>query len=218
MAAEAAANGRDVWAERGLLKITPELGFAALQTLLDDGVASAAVLPIDWPRFAASLPPGGDASFFAAVVRPVPAAAPVASRAAALRAVPAGQRRDVLRDQLAAQALHVLGLVPGTPVDARAPLKEIGLDSLMAVELRNTLAHAFGLTLPVTLLFDHPTLDALAAHLARRLDLDVEVSPSPVVDDTAAAEARVAIGALSDAEAEALLLAELDAAPPGAAR
>ena len=63
MAADAAAHGRDVWAERGLLKITPDAGVCArCETLLDDGVASAAVLPIDWPRFAASLPAGGDAS------------------------------------------------------------------------------------------------------------------------------------------------------------
>ena len=86
MAAEAAANGRDVWAERGLLTITPELGFAALQTLLDDGVASAAVLPIDWPRFAASLPPGGDASFFAAVA----AAGPGSRAGGVARGRPAG--------------------------------------------------------------------------------------------------------------------------------
>ena len=69
------------------------------------------------------------------------------------------------------------------------PLKEIGLDSLMAVELRNALTRSLGQPLPATLLFDHPTLDALAAHLAQRLDLDAEVSPSPVADDAAAAEA-----------------------------
>ena len=72
--------------------------------------------------------------------------------------------------------------------------RTIGLDSLMAVELRNALARAFGQTLPVTLLFDHPTLDALAAHLARRSISTPRSARRRCVHDTAAAEARVAIG------------------------
>jgi acyl carrier protein len=139
-----------------------------------------------------------------------------------LRALRAEKHRDGLRTQLALQVVQVLGLVPGTPLDARVPLKETGLDSLMAVELRNALAHAFGRPLPVTLLFDHPTLDALATHLTKLLGLDAEadadVAAPAAAEASAATQARADVQALSDAEAEALLLAELDAAPPGAPR
>ena len=56
----------------------------------------------------------------------------------------------------------VLGVAP----PASQPLMEAGLDSLGAVELRNALSAAFGAELGPTVTFDHPTLSALAAHLA----------------------------------------------------
>ena len=55
-----------------------------------------------------------------------------------------GQRRQALIAYLAERALHALGLDATTPIEPRVPLKELGLDSLMAVELRNSLARSGG--------------------------------------------------------------------------
>ncbi len=212
----AAGAAQAAWSARGLGAMDADGGMARLERLLREGATQAAVLPIAWNRFLATLPAGVDRSFFGSLAAgAAPASQRVADPAATLttrwRTLPAGERRDAMLHDLAQQALQVLGLGADTPLDARRALKDAGLDSLMAVELRNLLARATDTSLPATLLFDHPTLDALADFLMRKLDL-LPVAAPPVASD-----AQRALAALSDAEAEAQLLAELEAGP-GAAR
>ena len=140
--------------------------------------------------------------------------------------MPAGQRRHAFTDYLRERALQVLGLPSSTPLDAKAPVKECGLDSLMAVELRNLLTRALARPLPATLLFDYPTLEALADYLLRLLEMSVQsgapsVSPAALQGPSpmqalrgplATAEEKL-LRSLSDAEAEVLLLEELDGGP-----
>lgn len=59
----------------------------------------------------------------------------------------------------------VLGYPDGDALPVGKPLTDLGFDSLMAVQLRNALTTATGLWLPATVVFDHPTADALARHL-----------------------------------------------------
>ena len=60
----------------------------------------------------------------------------------------------------------VLGLAGAAAVPASQPLKELGLDSLMAVEVRNRLSARAETTLPATLVFDYPTPEAIAKLLS----------------------------------------------------
>jgi len=88
---------------------------------------------------------------------------------AALLAARVVERPLLLRDELTRQLAALLGLPAGTRVEPKRALRDLGLDSLLSVSLRNELAATLGLDLPSTLLFDYPTLDALSAFLLDQL-------------------------------------------------
>ncbi|MFD8708749.1 SDR family NAD(P)-dependent oxidoreductase, partial [Kitasatospora sp. NPDC059648] len=74
-----------------------------------------------------------------------------------------------LLDFLGRHIATVLGHDPSAAIDPESSFKDLGFDSLTAVELRNTLSKAVGIRLPATLTFDHPTPGAIARHLREEL-------------------------------------------------
>ncbi|MGW1506614.1 amino acid adenylation domain-containing protein [Streptomyces mirabilis] len=78
-------------------------------------------------------------------------------------------RLSTLTDLVRAEAAVVLGAADSNQPGVSQAFKEVGFDSLMAVELRNRLTAAIGVALPATTIFDHPTPDAVARHLLDQL-------------------------------------------------
>ncbi|WP_406365863.1 type I polyketide synthase [Streptomyces sp. NBC_01546] len=122
-----------------------------------------------------------------------PAGDGLARRLAALGAT---ERRRTLLDLVATQVAAVLGHASADAVGADRAFKELGFDSLAAVELRNALNSATGLRLPVTLVFDYPTARAVAEYL------DTEFGGS---EPEAAPEQPAAPAGLSDDEPIAIV-------------
>ncbi len=79
--------------------------------------------------------------------------------------------------------------LPPARVDVNKPFRALGLDSLMALELRNRLEADLGLKLSATLVFNHPTVAALAPHLAECMGIPLEAPEATPVAVTAGEEA-----------------------------
>ena len=203
---------------RGMGLISSEDGCLALEEILVAARTQIVAVPADWERYVESLPsqippPLLEAVLGRAAARSHAATPPreAASLSVELAALPKSGRLAGVRSFVERQAAQALGLAGGKAFDPQQPLQELGLDSLMSVELRNAMAAALGCSLSATLLFDYPTIDALARYLAHDiLALDIEDSPKPASSGTDSNAAHSDIALMTEAEAESLLLAELD--------
>ncbi|MFF3852969.1 SDR family NAD(P)-dependent oxidoreductase [Micromonospora sp. NPDC002575] len=112
---------------------------------------------------------------------PLRGLAGVRARRSAAGAAPAGgfrdriadatdaERRRLVEELVTGQVAEVLGYATAVAVGPGQSFTELGFDSLTAVDLRNRLTARTGLTLPATLVFDHPTPEALTGHLVAQL-------------------------------------------------
>jgi NADPH:quinone reductase-like Zn-dependent oxidoreductase/acyl carrier protein len=101
----------------------------------------------------------------ASATRPTPAVVPSSSDLLdRLQSASPEEQRRLLTDSVRQHVARTVALTPAdVPVDK--PLSELGLDSLMAVELRNSLSGAMGQTLPATLAFQYPTVEGIVGYL-----------------------------------------------------
>jgi NADPH:quinone reductase-like Zn-dependent oxidoreductase/SAM-dependent methyltransferase/NADP-dependent 3-hydroxy acid dehydrogenase YdfG len=199
-------------AGQGIRGMRPEDGLAALEAVMAGGASQVMVAPMDWAVFLSRLP-GGPPSLLRDVARRTHAAAVAAAPAhpardlrADLEAAAPAKRHALLRDHIADRTRRVLGLDAGQTVDVLRPLKELGIDSLMAVELRNLLKSDLALDggLPATLVFDYPTVDGIAHFLARDV-LGLEAPPLTAAAEPASATVLNRVEDLSDEEVDRLL-------------
>jgi myxalamid-type polyketide synthase MxaC len=155
---------------RGFAMIPLDAGVAALLDLMGGTLAQVAVLP----RPRRTMPRG-----------PVDGAVMSSEPNMTMRLTSAGEaeRPALLADLVAEHLAQVLGLREGQALDRAAAFSDVGMDSLMLIELRNRLQRVLQLNLSSTIAFDYPTVERLSAYLDRRL------APA---EDTAQGDAKIA--------------------------
>ncbi|HEY8987367.1 MAG TPA: SDR family NAD(P)-dependent oxidoreductase, partial [Streptomyces sp.] len=158
----------------GLPPMAPHLALAALREAVGRSVPAVVVADADWAAFGPAFTALRPSPLLGAVLpaRPVADAGPVAAGVPAaerLARLPEAERSVFLTELVRGEVASVLGYPSADRVQPDQAFLELGFDSLTAVELRNRIAVATGLTLPATLTFDHPTIGALAGFLADEL-------------------------------------------------
>jgi myxalamid-type polyketide synthase MxaE and MxaD len=156
---------------RGVGSFDAAQGLDALGRLLDGDASQALVAPIDWARYAEA----AGRTRIPSLVRDqlqgqaVPADAPESSVRAQLEAEADPEARlALLQAHLLEQLAGVLRL-PASAVEPQRPMGTLGLESLTALEFRKRLELSLGLRLSATVMWNYPTVAALAGHLAARL-------------------------------------------------
>ncbi|MFC5285713.1 SDR family NAD(P)-dependent oxidoreductase [Actinokineospora guangxiensis] len=162
----------------GIVPMAADEGLALFDAALRDGGATVAPVRLDLAAVRAGEEvPHVLRGLVRAPLRRAGAESPLLER---LRGLDGTGQREALRELVLDQAAAVLGHDSAGAISGERAFRELGFDSLTAVELRNRLATATGLRLPTTTVFDHPTPSGLAEHLRGLLlgRADTAVAPA----------------------------------------
>ncbi len=158
---------------QGMRNFSGSEALAALGRVLETNPVQVIAVPFDWEKFAAFHGPNGAPPAFSALSR-ISVATETSSRSEILdqliEADSIPQRQELLETYLQEVLGRVLKLAT-RKIDRERPLGSMGLDSLMGLEFVRRLSNTLQIAVPATVVFNYPTIQQMASHLLRRLQL-----------------------------------------------
>jgi myxalamid-type polyketide synthase MxaB len=187
MAAQLSAQDQARLVNQGIQPLAIAQGLGALAALLGSPAnsrpAQVGVMVITWVTFLKQFSASDRipllAEFYDTQAPGVPPTPQSSALVEQLACLAVEDRRQRLQDYLRSEIAQVLGLSNPGDIELRQRLFDLGLDSLMAVELKNRLEQILGQTIPTTLLFDYPTIEALVEYFLEDLLIFRESIPQP---------------------------------------
>lgn len=209
----ASADEKASFEQAGLHPLPISQALTALECLLQKGSAQAAVADVDWTALKSVYQARRRRPLFSEVANHEtrPQARKESSKSETglvLTGLAAPQRRSRLMQRVKSEVAAILGVDSPADINEQRGLFEMGMDSLMAVDLRAKLERATSLQLPSTLTFNYPTVLALVDYLGARLDVNQPLEP--VTPVPAAIQEEEQGADLSEEDLEALLSKKLE--------
>ena len=189
----------------GIRSLAPGLALKVLERLLRIGSTQVAVVPVDWAQYHQFHPAGTESPLLSHLARTEAAVPSQAGHAGEKRdtllAAEPMERQRLLQSYLSEQVARVLGL-PASQLDVQQPLSNLGLDSLMAVELKNRIAVDLGVNVPIVKFLQGFSVAEAATQILAQLTAEAAVPSMPVASIDPLLED---LDALSDEQVHSLL-------------
>jgi acyl transferase domain-containing protein/acyl carrier protein len=169
--------------EEGIIDMTPEECLELFGGVIGRDSVQVGVMTVEWPVYARQFPTGDIPPYYSGLLTPPKEtdAAGQRHRLTQLKAAEPGERSKMLQAAMQENVAHVLRL-PVEQVDSRQPLTDMGIDSLMALELRNRIKNQLNVAVPVVRFLEDVTLLDLVEHVTEKMQ-SVEASEKSTSDE-----------------------------------
>ena len=154
--------------QQGLNAIAPKQGLKVLKQLIQQQTTQTIVFPVDWKTFLHR-----SNNFFAKLQSQTTSKTASTSFLQQLAQTAKSDRYEVLQSHIREQIAKVLGFSDPEDIDTQEKFADLGMDSLMAVEFKNSLQASLGDAVSLTAAFDYPTVELLTEYIAGELSEEV---------------------------------------------